>query len=369
MTINGDATGTINLQNLTITGNLTVNTPGATVVVGPDVTVTGLTTITDVASSTFVNKGTLGAVKITDSNGTSFVNDSGAEVGILTVASTGDVKITATEPITNVVVTSAAKVEVAAGTITNLTSTATGVQLTGAGTVTNKLTNGGTLVDKDNNPIEGTVSTGTEAANLKAATDAVVKAEASKTEVDVEAAGKLVRALKDGEAKTSLQNRLAAIDFTAPTITNPKLALDGAALLVSFSINEEIDLATLANVELSYFTKAGETLTAITNSKVDGVALVKDKTWDGYLANVNAPAANYSTGTAKNDKYSDVIVKNTVIGSKLQKGYQNNGEMDYVEIIDYSKAPGTYVVVIKVTDNVGHVTMKTVELTVATPEV
>ncbi|QQZ10003.1 hypothetical protein [Heyndrickxia vini] len=44
-----------------------------------------------------------------------------------------------------------------------------------------------------------------------------------------------------------------------------------------------------------------------------------------------------------------------VIGSKVQKGYQLNGDMDYVQVTDYSTTPGTYVVKIKVIDNAGNI--------------
>ena len=53
-----------------------------------------------------------------------------------------------------------------------------------------------------------------------------------------------------------------------------------------------------------------------------------------------------------------------LIGSKLQKGYQVGGAMDYVEVTDYSNTPGIYVVKITVTDNAGNVTIIEKELVV-----
>lgn len=62
------------MRNLTITGDLTVNTPEASVVIDPSVTVQGTPNIIDVASATFLNNGNLGNVNITDATGTRFIN-------------------------------------------------------------------------------------------------------------------------------------------------------------------------------------------------------------------------------------------------------------------------------------------------------
>lgn len=150
-------------SNGTVTGTLSVNTPNADFVVGSGVTVTGNTTIVDVYSSTFINKGTLSTVDIQDKDA-SFVNAAGASTGDLTISSTGTVRITATAPIANVIVTGAgATVDVVNGTINTLTSKAAGVILTGEANVTNKKTDGGTLVGENGAPIVS-VPTGVEAA-------------------------------------------------------------------------------------------------------------------------------------------------------------------------------------------------------------
>lgn len=85
--ITGDATGNVRLNNVTIDGDLTVDTEYADFIIGENVVVTGTTTVVDVASNTFINKGTLHDVKIVDSQAR-FVNEAGAEV-------TGDLVIDA----------------------------------------------------------------------------------------------------------------------------------------------------------------------------------------------------------------------------------------------------------------------------------
>lgn len=142
--------------------------------------------------------------------------------------------------------------------------------------------------------------------------------------------------------------------------------LDGQALLVKFSVGEDIDLSTAANVKLSYYTKnESGNLIPMTNSIEGGSSLIKDRTWAGYLANINPPAANYSKGTAGNIDYSDILLADTLIGSKVQKGYHApETGMDYVEISDFSTTPGVYVVIIEVTNNVGKVATKQVELVI-----
>ncbi len=167
------SSGTVTLSNTggvgaEVTGTLTVNTPNADFVVGSGVTVTGLTTITDVNGSTFTNNGNLGAVTITD-NDASFVNKPGASLtGDLTIAgANSDVRITATEPIANVVVTGAgSKINVVSGTIETLTSKAANVELTGSGTVTTPaVSDGGTLVDGEGAPVKGTETPEQQIAN------------------------------------------------------------------------------------------------------------------------------------------------------------------------------------------------------------
>lgn len=152
-----------------VDGTLTVNTPVADFVVGTGVTVTGLTTITDVASSTFINNGTLSAVQINDANGTRFVNNN--TVGPITL---GD----------------------------NVNATLVG--------------NFGTI----NTGVGSTINfeTGSTAKDIDSTTAAVVKAEVSKLQDDVNTARELVEALADGDNKTALLARLEAV--TAPVISN-----------------------------------------------------------------------------------------------------------------------------------------------------
>lgn len=183
--LNGNTlTGNVSYTNLTaagvvtlstsipggkVDGPLTVNTPAADFVVGTGVAVTGLSTITDVASSTFINNGTLDAVLINDTNGTRFVNNN--TVGTITLADNVNATLVGNF-----------------GTIN-----------TGAGSTVN-------------------FETGSSAKDVASTTAAVVKAEESKLQADVVAAKALVNALADGDNKTALLARLEAV--TAPVISN-----------------------------------------------------------------------------------------------------------------------------------------------------
>lgn len=83
---------TFSIQNGTIDGNLTIDDPAITVIVGNDVEVTGTTNINNVSENTFNNKGNLGteaanlAVYITDNDGCTF-NNTGTINGTLSIAS------------------------------------------------------------------------------------------------------------------------------------------------------------------------------------------------------------------------------------------------------------------------------------------
>ena len=155
-------------------------------------------------------------------------------------------------------------------------------------------------------------------------------------------------------------------DIIAPVVEQAELIIDNGALLVKFSISETIDLSNGADVKLRYFTKIDDELIAMTNSIKGDSPLIKDKTWAGYLANVNAPAGNYSSGEDKED-YPDTIEADTLIGSKVKNGYRNDGSMDYVEVTDFNNAPGEYVVEITVVDNAGNES-ETVRVTVTVEE-
>ncbi|MCM3625141.1 hypothetical protein M4D70_23235, partial [Brevibacillus borstelensis] len=176
-----------------IVGNLTVNTPNADFEVGANVTVTGTTTIKDVASSTFVNNGTLDAVTIEDANGTRFVNNE--TVGTVTIATSGNVTLDGS--ITNAVVTRAAKLTIE-GTVTNLTATAKGVVLVD-GTADNLIVEGGSFKDKDGKDITDGVKNPTADADAAKAVDDKIAAlpAVDKLKLTDEAAVKAARAAFD----------------------------------------------------------------------------------------------------------------------------------------------------------------------------
>jgi len=154
-------------------------------------------------------------------------------------------------------------------------------------------------------------------------------------------------------------------DTTAPSINNASLTVDNG-LLLEFSIDEEIDLNTSADVKIEYFQDTGSGPIAISNT-IEGGALVKDKTWDGYLwSNDSGQEVNYSKGTANTEAYENVIPAGTHLATLVKKGHHANEDMDYVEI-DWTE-PATYVVKITVTDNAGNVSEVTeVKATVTDP--
>ncbi|WP_142413375.1 MG2 domain-containing protein [Hathewaya massiliensis] len=82
----------MNISNGTINGDLTVDTPNATV--NNKAIVGGVTNIVNVSNNTFNNEGTLNTVKITDSNGGSF-NNTGTINGEIIIVPSSD----ATAPI------------------------------------------------------------------------------------------------------------------------------------------------------------------------------------------------------------------------------------------------------------------------------
>jgi len=84
--------GSIKLGKGTVTGNLTVDTPNVSFT--NEATVSGTTTIKDVANNTFTNNGSLQAVVLQDSNGTRFVNgQTGKITNGLTVDTTANVSL------------------------------------------------------------------------------------------------------------------------------------------------------------------------------------------------------------------------------------------------------------------------------------
>lgn len=85
LTMQHQETGTVTIGAGRITGDLTINTPNATVVNHADVN--GQTTIEDVAENTFDNSGELHAVKFIDPNGGRLINRNVAGVGTLVIDS------------------------------------------------------------------------------------------------------------------------------------------------------------------------------------------------------------------------------------------------------------------------------------------
>ncbi|WP_213023453.1 pectate lyase-like adhesive domain-containing protein, partial [Brevibacillus reuszeri] len=267
-----------------ITGNLTVNTPNADFTVGSNVTVTGTTTIKDVASSTFVNNGTLGKVTIEDANGTGFVNN--GTVGIVTVASNGSVTLGGT--ITDVVVNKGAKLNIE-GTITNLTADTAAVTIVD-GTATNLIVvKGGSFKDKDGKVID---PTNDPAALLKAAQDAVtaletaagkdltVEANLTGAEAAVTAAETAVAKVAAGADKTALEGKVTT---AKKTVTDARTAFDaaqGAAAILKAAQDAVAALETAAGKDLTVEANLTDAEAAVTAAEtaVAKVAAGADKT-------------------------------------------------------------------------------------------
>jgi len=135
VTIAGDANKQISLRNIVIKGKLVVNTPNASVVIEKSTKVEGITSIENVASHTFTNKGVLGKVELLDVDGTRFINDPTAEIETLNVNTSGDVVLGGSIP--TVIIDQASKVQLADSTTVN--------QLTVNGSVTLELADSSTV--------------------------------------------------------------------------------------------------------------------------------------------------------------------------------------------------------------------------------
>ncbi len=151
------------------------------------------------------------------------------------------------------------------------------------------------------------------------------------------------------------------IQPTAVNITNESLVLDGKALKVSFSLDQEIDLADPETDIILEYLKDNEPLI---NTKTNS-PLIKNKFWDGYLWGA-LTEVNYSIGVNGGDKgYVNLIPDNTLLESLVSKAHQGiDGDMDYVDIEDFSVSPGKYFVKITVINKYGLTAESTVELEV-----
>lgn len=227
VTVNTKEGGKMNITGSgTIEGNLTVNTPNADFTVDSGVTVTGDTTVKDVANSSFINEGTLAKVVIEDPNGSSFENN----------GTTGDVQINTIGSVTlkgqleNVVANKAAKLTID-GKVATLTATAKGVVLVkGKENVTALSVEGnGSFVDKDGKPIDSKEPVVVDKADLTAKiNDAKEKKEADFTPeswtaadlANVIAAAEAV--LNDDKATQEQVNaQVKAIDDAVAKLKNP----------------------------------------------------------------------------------------------------------------------------------------------------
>lgn len=139
VTITGDATGAINLQNLNITGSLTINTPDAHVNVKASSTVGGATNIQDVSNTSFVSDGShTGGILVTDANNSRISLSGNASKAAVTIDTTGNVSLAGTFE-NNINIVKAAKINVEqAATVALLTvvPSASGTTIANAGIIT-----------------------------------------------------------------------------------------------------------------------------------------------------------------------------------------------------------------------------------------
>ena len=236
---------------------------------------------------------------------------------------------------------------------------ATGAGSSGyTGTVTSVATEAVAPVDAE--PVDKTgLESATATMNAKVYTDYTAVSwltlELAKTAI-----GRMPEATQaEVDAKTAAINAAVAAlvedDKKAAIISEVKLSVsEQYGLALNFNINEEINFDERANVKISYFTKNGDTLTPIKNTKTNA-DLVKNKTWDGYLwSGTEASPVKYSKGTDANSTFLNIIPTDTTLYTLVKSGLASDGSMNYTEITDWTK-PATYVVKIEVTDNDGNV--------------
>lgn len=267
LTFNTSESGTITLDAGTVDGNLTVNTPNVSFI--NNATVTGTTTIVDVASSTFTNNGTLtGAVVLTDANGTRVVNNGTLTSG-LTVNTPGVVNLS--------------------GTFNNVTvSQNTTLNLTG--TITNLNTNADVIVEGGavTNPVSGTGTVTQTVANVVAP---LVKIENYVT----------LKVVKDGTTFNGVQVRMTLSDAEKGKL------VDGDTLKVSLLKGTEV-LATSTLIN---------TGTSIADKFVNEFAGV-----GGDGSTYFTPNQSYSSSSWTTDAWNNVTVddKPTAVKVEILRG-------------------------------------------------
>lgn len=149
VTILGNTEGTITLRNLTITGDLIINTPNASVIVDSSVTVKGTTEIKEVSPGTFTNNGMLNKVKITDSTGTRFINNANGTVGdIEVVVNNANAQVKLGGKLGNIKVSNPANIEIESNATVTTINVGENIitEITNKGTV-KKLAGEGTAVE------------------------------------------------------------------------------------------------------------------------------------------------------------------------------------------------------------------------------
>ncbi|NYF23549.1 hypothetical protein [Sporosarcina sp. JAI121] len=264
-----NATGTITLDAGTLTGNLTVNTANATFV--NNATVGGTVFINNVSANTWNENGVGNKLNFNDPDaGTKLVIGAGKTVASLTLNKPAIVTIPATSTVTDLTVA----------------STATGASINNNGTVTILTSNAATTV-VGNGTVNNTA--GTAESQITVGEDVKVENGAHET--------------------------------IAPLISEGYINSDGPNRInVGFKVNEDIDLSltSKADIVISYFTVENGVETAIKTTPASN-NLVKNKTWAGYLNDLNGNKYSKSNGNL----YSNELVKDTLVITTVDPKYAN----------------------------------------------
>ncbi len=224
--IDGDSQGTINLRNLNITGNLVVNTPGATVNNGA--TVGGAINIVDVATGTWNEQVNGNSIVVNDTTGITLNVAADKTVASLLINKPTTLTVGAGAKFDAPVQVKAATTIISADEVSAVIAQDVVVKVKPSkdSEVVTEVTGNGSKVNVKEEAVKE------EANKLETATTAVVKAEGSKLSADVDAAQKLVTALVDGDDKVALQLRINVLVDSAAAARNLATAKSDAAKFV-----------------------------------------------------------------------------------------------------------------------------------------
>ncbi|MFS0876454.1 hypothetical protein [Solibacillus isronensis] len=270
VTINGNATGNINLRNLKITGNLTVNTPGATV--NNSASVDGTITIQDVSGNTW-NEFAVGNKLV--------LNDNDGDTNLVIKESAHPISITVNANATVTIDVGASVDTLTIGTaVTSATVTNNGSITTIDGDGNAEVTGTGTVESNTNNAFKAK-----EAAQnaIDAINELEIYAESYKTAV-AEANTKVNAARDAGVTDTQIGSERvakldAANDFLAPvsaTITGSGEFIFGEANTFNVKATSKIGSKGTVGVHYAIQEWISSPFTYTTDGAFYAISLTKD---------------------------------------------------------------------------------------------